>query len=92
MTKDITVVHSLHCYLTLPAKQEESKSSEKSDEVESEEHVREYFTLIARYTCLVEAFHDSGSLKLLKDLMTTFENTLKTSFINSHEFYEVLNY
>ena len=75
------LVHSLHWFLTLPAKQEETKSSDISNDIDHQETLNEYLTILARYACLINAFHDSGSLKLLKDLMTTFENTMKISFM-----------
>lgn len=77
------IVHSLYSFLTLPeGKHEETKLEDRSGEAENSEVLDQYLTILARYTCFINAFHDSGSLKLLKDLMATFENTVKISFMS----------
>lgn len=85
------IVDALHSFLSLPTKEEESKSSNKSEDKPAEQHQEEYFTILSRYMCLVEVFCEDKSDKDLKALINTFENAIKISF-NSYYQQELTSY
>jgi hypothetical protein len=73
------IVDALHSFLTLPTKEEESKSSEKSDSL-LKNSSKEYQNILSRYMCLIEVFCKNQNNKVLKSLIATLENSVKTSF------------
>lgn len=75
------LIHSLHNFLSLPLKEEESKGGEDKKN-QSSQPTEEYLTILSRYVCLLDTFTDHGNSKALKSLMSTFENTVKISFNN----------
>lgn len=79
------LAHALHSFLSLPLKEEESKSAGTKEEKASSGNVDEYFTILSRYVCLVEVFTENESNKLLKGLISTFENAIKISFSNYYQ-------
>lgn len=76
------LIHSLHCFLSLPIKEEESKSSEKGKTKEIPKNSDEYLTILSRYLCFVSVFNEGNNPKVFKNLISTFENSIKVSFTN----------
>lgn len=76
------LVHALHSYLSLPLKEEESKSNTKSQDLSPQKYEEEYMTILSRYVCLVDTFMDCSSTRPLKALVSLLENSLKISFTN----------
>lgn len=79
------LVHALHSFLCLPLKEEESKSAGTKEEKVAFGNSDEYLTILSRYVCLIEVFTENESNKLLKGLISTFENAIKISFSNYYQ-------
>ena len=76
------IVHSLQSFLSLPLKEEESKSSGKDTEKVVEKDSDEYMTILSRYLCFINVFLKDENSKAFRNIIVTLENAMKVSFSN----------